>query len=172
MTKGRSTRMFLIAACVGVAALFNAMIKAHELVFGALKIQHPWVASADAKARETTGYVIEIQNNGKETDRLIGASIDGVAGILRMSSKESADKRFVEVAQGFEVKAGSFLRIQPGERQILFRELKVPLKVGETAKGTLVFEKAGTLQLEFMVEPESLAEDDRSAPVKPLHMHH
>jgi copper(I)-binding protein len=171
MTKGRNARLLAIVVSAGVAALSNP-VKAHELVFGTLKIEHPWVASTDAKTRETIGYVIEIQNDGKEPDRLVGASVNGVPGILRESSRETPDKPFVEVTQGLEIKAGSFLRIQPGKRQILFRELKAPLREGEMVRGTLVFEKAGTLQIEFMVEPASLAEDDSSASTKMLHMHH
>jgi copper(I)-binding protein len=172
MTKGCNARLLAIVVSVGVTALFNATVKAHELVFGTLKIEHPWVASTDAKTRETTGYVIEIQNDGKEPDRLVGASVNGVPGILRESSRQAPDQPFVEIMQGLEIKAGSFLRIQPGGRQILFRELKAPLREGEMVKGTLVFEKAGTLQMEFMVEPASLAEDDRSASTKMLHVHH
>jgi periplasmic copper chaperone A len=172
MTIARKTGMVAIALGIGLTALSNAAVKAHELVFGTLKIQHPWVALTDAKTGDTTGYVIEIQNNGKEPDRLVGASVNGVPGILRESSRDSTGRPFVDVTQGLEVKAGGFLRIQPGEKQILFRELKAPLKEGEMVKGTLIFEKAGTLQIEFMVEPASLAEDDRSAPPKMGHMHH
>jgi copper(I)-binding protein len=86
MTKGRSARLLAIVMSVGIAALSNATVEAHELVFGTLKIEHPWVASTDAKTRETTGYVIEIQNDGKEPDRLVGASVNGVPGILRALS--------------------------------------------------------------------------------------
>lgn len=144
VTIARKTGTLAIAICIGLTALSNTTVKAQELVFGALKIQHPWVASTDAKTGETTGYVTEIQNNGKERDRLIGGSLNGVSGVLRESG-DSTGKPFVDVARGLEVKAGGFLRIQPGEKQILFREMKAPLREGEMIKGTLVLEKAGTL---------------------------
>lgn len=172
MIMARNAMIFAVFVNLGLAALLRVPVEAHELVFGTIRIAHPWVAATDAKTHETTGYVIEIENNGKEADRLVGASLNGVPGILRESAGESAGKAFVAVTQGLEIKAGSSIRIQPGERQILFKELQTPLKEGELAKGTFVFEKAGTLQIEFMVEPASLAEDDPSVPTKMLHMHH
>jgi copper(I)-binding protein len=36
---------------------------------------------------------------------------------------------------------------------VMFLGLKQPLRQGERIKGTLVFEKAGTIALEFAVQP-------------------
>ncbi len=42
--------------------------------------------------------------------------------------------------------------LKPGGYHIMFMELKRPLKEGEAVKGTLQFEKAGTVAVEFAVQ--------------------
>ena len=48
----------------------------------------------------------------------------------------------------------------------MFLQLKDGLKAGETIKGTLVFEKAGTVNVEFLVAPIGAASRDAKAPAK------
>ena len=42
---------------------------------------------------------------------------------------------------------------KPGGYHVMFIDLKRQLKEGETVKGTLTFEKAGTVPVEFAVQP-------------------
>ena len=43
--------------------------------------------------------------------------------------------------------------LKPGGLHVMFMDLKQPLKHGEKLKGTLVFEKAGKIEIEYEVAP-------------------
>jgi copper(I)-binding protein len=56
---------------------------AHQVVVGKLKIGHPWVREAADGAPGTYSCIIEIQNDGDEPERLLGATIEGAGtGVL------------------------------------------------------------------------------------------
>jgi copper(I)-binding protein len=54
--------------------------------------------------------------------------------------------------QGVELPAGAKVEFKPGGYHIMFMDLKQQLKQGEMMKGTLTFEKAGTVDVEFKVD--------------------
>ena len=58
-----------------------------------------------------------------------------------------------ELDKGLEIKPGQTVELKPGSYHIMFMDLKEPPKEGSTVKGTLVFEKAGPVQIEYKVEP-------------------
>ena len=51
-----------------------------------------------------------------------------------------------------EIKPGETLELKPGGMHVMFMGLKQPLRQGQKVKGTLVFEKAGTIAIEFTVQ--------------------
>jgi copper(I)-binding protein len=66
---------------------------------------------------------------------------------------------------GIEIRPGQTVELKPGGLHLMFMDLTAGPKVGETLRGTLVFEKAGTVPVEFSVAPIGA-----SAP--PAHHHH
>jgi copper(I)-binding protein len=55
-----------------------------------------------------------------------------------------------ELAEGMEIKPGETVQFKPG---LMFVGLKQQLKAGDRLKGSLVFEKAGSIDIEDKVEP-------------------
>lgn len=53
---------------------------------------------------------------------------------------------------GLEIKPGETVEFKPDSYHAMFVGLKQPLKQGDHVKGTLTFEKAGALEVEFTVE--------------------
>mgnify|MGYP003342752079 FL=1 len=53
---------------------------------------------------------------------------------------------------GLEIKPGQTVEFKPGGYHVMFMDLKTPLQQGRSVKGTLVFEKAGTVEVEYAVE--------------------
>jgi copper(I)-binding protein len=47
---------------------------------------------------------------------------------------------------------GRIVELKPGGLHLMFVDLARPLQKGERVKGTLVFEKAGKLEVEYQVE--------------------
>ena len=59
--------------------------------------------------------------------------------------------RMKPVEGGLEIRPGATVELKPGGYHLMFMDLKEPLKEGETIKGTLVFEKAGSVEVEYAV---------------------
>ena len=139
----------LAAAALLLSAGFAC---AHEFKAGPLKIGHPWSRATPAGAKVGGGY-LSIENTGATADRLVSVSVPFAA---RAEIHEMAVKDGVmtmrPLEQGVEVPAGAKVEFKPGGYHIMFMELKQPLKQGEMMKGTLTFEKAGTVDVEFKVD--------------------
>jgi copper(I)-binding protein len=52
---------------------------------------------------------------------------------------------------GLEIKPGQSVEFKPGSYHIMLLDLKQPLQKGEHVKGTLTFEKAGSVDVDYMV---------------------
>lgn len=145
--------MKLYYSLAAAAFLLSAgFATAHEFKAGPLKIGHPWSRATPAGAKVGGGY-LSIENTGTAADRLVSVSVPFAA---RAEVHEMAVKDGVmtmrPLEQGVEVPAGAKVEFKPGGYHIMFMELKQPLKQGEMMKGTLTFEKAGTVDVEFKVD--------------------
>src|SRR5262249_207740 len=56
------------------------------------------------------------------------------------------------VEGGLEIKPGETIELKPGSLHAMLVGLKQPLQKGQTVKGTLEFEKAGKVDIEYAVE--------------------
>lgn len=135
-----------------VLALSATTASAHDFKAGPLKIGHPWSRATPAGAKVGGGY-LSIENTGSAADRLVSVSAPFAA---RAEIHEMAVKDGImtmrPMEKGVEVPAGGKVEFKPGGYHIMFMELKQPLKQGETMKGTLTFEKAGSVDVEFKVD--------------------
>ncbi len=52
---------------------------------------------------------------------------------------------------GLEIKPGETVELKSGGYHLMFMDIKVPFKQGDTIKATLQFEKAGSLEVKFSV---------------------
>lgn len=144
---------------IGLATLAAAFLLvaaqsafAHEYKVGSLEIEHPWVRMTPGGAKVGGGYMT-IDNHGAAADRLVAvtAEVADHVEIHRMAEKDGVmTMRMVE--GGLEVPANGKITLAPGAYHLMMVGLKQPLKQGERIKGTLTFEKAGTVAVEFAVE--------------------
>lgn len=120
---------------------------------GALRIEAPWTRATPKGAQVGGGY-LKITNTGKDADRLVGGSLP-IAGRLEVHEMATVDgvMRMRELPKGLEIKPGETVELKPGGYHIMFMQLKEPLVAGKPVRGTLVFEKAGTVEVEFGVAP-------------------
>ncbi len=138
-----------------VAAILAAIAtcaSAHDYTKGALKIGHPWSRATPHGAQVAGGYLV-IENKGADADRLVSATSE-IAGRVELHemAMQNGIMKMRPLARGLEIKPGATAKIEPGGFHVMFMNLKRPLKQGEKFKGTLVFEKAGPLEVEFDVE--------------------
>jgi copper(I)-binding protein len=120
---------------------------------GSLTVEAPWSRATPGGAKVAGGY-LKITNNGAESDRLTGGSLPR-AGRVEIHEMAVADgvMRMRPLPAGLEIKPGATVELKPGGLHMMFLDLSAGLKEGETIKGTLVFEKAGTVEVSFRVAP-------------------
>ena len=144
------SRTLLLAA---VLALAPGLLAAHEYKLGSLEIGHPW-ARATPKGASVAGGYLKITNKGATPDRLVGGSA-GFAGRLEIHEMKMAAgvMQMRPLPDGLEIKPGETVELKPGSYHVMFVNLKQPLQQGQSVKGTLVFEKAGPIEVEYKIEP-------------------
>jgi copper(I)-binding protein len=138
-------------AAIGLTALALAPAVAQEYKAGPLRIEAPWIRATPGGAEVAGGYM-KIENTGTATDRLIGgaAEIAGKFEIHEMKMEGSVMK-MRELPKGLEVPPGKSVELKPGSYHLMLMGLKKPPKAGDRIKGTLTFEKAGTVEIEYAV---------------------
>lgn len=145
--------MKLSHSLAAVALALSATVAfAHGYQAGPLKIGHPWSRATPAGAKVGGGY-LSIENTGSTSDRLVSISVPfaGRAEIHEMAMKDGI-MTMRPLEKGVEVLPGAKVEFKPGGYHIMFMDLKQQLKQGESMKGTLTFEKAGSVDVEFKVD--------------------
>jgi copper(I)-binding protein len=137
----------LCGSLIGVTA-----IAADSVQIGLLEITRPWVRATPKGATVAGGY-LQIRNNGTSADRLIGGS-SNVAKRFELHSMtlDQGVMRMRQLKQGLELRPGETTELKPGGYHVMFVELAQPLEKGQRIKATLLFEKAGRVEIEFPVE--------------------
>lgn len=150
------TLMLIFAMCHSVLA--------HEFKAGSIDIVHPWSRATPAGAKVAAGY-LKLVNKGTLPDRLIGVTgeIAGKAEIHQMSVDSDGVMTMRALVDGVEIPAGGEVELKPGSYHIMFMQLKEQPKPGVKFKGTLTFEKAGMVEVEFAVDAMAVEETDHSA---------
>jgi copper(I)-binding protein len=133
--------------------LVLAVAPAHagDYTVGSLTIADPWSRATPKGATTGAGYM-KITNKGTTADRLISGSSD-VAPTLEVheTTTENGVMKMRPITGGLEIKPGETVELKPGSFHIMFVGLKKPLTKGGHIKATLVFEKAGTVNVEYDV---------------------
>ena len=139
-------------SALAALCLLSQPLAAHEFKAGDITIGHPWTRATPSAAKVAGGYV-KLTNGGTAPDRLVGASAEGVEAV---EIHEMAVKNDVmtmrEVKGGVEIKPGETIELKPASFHLMMMGLKEPFKQGQMIKGTLKFERAGTVPVEFKVE--------------------
>lgn len=167
----RDIFVFVTAAIFVAAALLVAYgAGAHEFKVGAIDIGHPWSRPTPKDANIAGGY-LTITNKGKVADRLIGGASPAASQIEvhEMSSVDGMMKTRA-LTNGIEIKPGKTIELKPGSYRILLLGLKEPFQLGQKVKGTLLFEKAGPVEIVYNIEENGQA---TAAPAgATMHKHH
>lgn len=114
-----------------------------------IKIEQSWTRATPGGAKVAGGFM-RITNTGKEADRLIGGSAE-IANVFELHEMkhEGGMMKMRALENGLEIKPGETIELKPGSYHVMFIDLKSPIKEGDTIKGELKFEKAGTIKVEF-----------------------
>ena len=144
MTRHLFLAFVLLLAGIGAAA-------AHGYKLGTLEIGHPWTRATPPTAPTGGGY-LSIKNTGTEPDRLISASSPAAETVQVHEMKMEGNVMRMRPLEGaLEIKPGETVTLAPGGMHMMMMGLKGPFKQGERVPLTLVFEKAGKIDIEMVV---------------------
>ena len=145
-------RLGIIGFTFALLFVMTQSLMAHEFKGGDIELVHPWSREAPEGARVAAGYV-KIVNQGSDADRLVSVSgeIAGRTEVHEMAVDGNGVMTMRPV-DGLEIPGGGEVELKPGGYHIMFLEVTDAKKKGETFAGSLTFEKAGTIEVEFSVD--------------------
>ncbi len=135
------------------ALLISTAAHAHGTTHGTIEIIHPNIPQPAAGAKAAGGYM-GITNSGTEDDKLIGVETDAAAEAQLHISQVSADGvATMTHLESIDIPAGDTVVLERGGLHVMLMGLTGTLTEGDMVKATLVFEHAGKVEMEFMVDP-------------------
>ena len=140
------------ASALTIASLMNmGSGEAHETKIGNLEIMHPWARQSPMMADVAAGFMI-IKNTGAEDDRLVAATAAITSNVQIHEMKMDGDvMKMLEMKDGLVIPAGATVELKPGSFHIMFMDLAVPPVANTSFDGSLTFEKAGTVEIDYEV---------------------
>ncbi|MDP2411559.1 MAG: copper chaperone PCu(A)C [Pseudolabrys sp.] len=125
---------------------------AHDYKIGSIRVIHPWSRATPPVVPVAGGY-LRLINLGEEPDRLLAVSSEIAEKVeLHESTVTDGIARMRPLPGGLTINAGETVELKLGQAHIMFIKPIRPLKEGERFEATLLFEKAGSLMIEFMVQ--------------------
>ena len=137
-------RSLLLALALFIG--FAGIAQAQSSSDGSIEIVAPW-ARASVAGVPSGGAFLTIINKGTTDDQLVSASTP-VAGMaeLHRTENDNGVMRMVPIA-AIDVKAGQKVALAPGGYHVMLMDLKAPLTEGQSFPLTLVFDKAGKIDV-------------------------
>lgn len=147
MSRSRLLSLLALLSLVASPAI------ARDYTLGALQIGNPWTRATPSTAPSGGGF-LSITNTGTTPDRLISAK-SPAAGMVEVHEMKMDGNimRMREVEKGLEIAPGTTVKLAPGGLHLMMMGLKAPFKKDDKVPVTLVFEKAGSIDVELSVLP-------------------
>ncbi len=106
----------------------------------------------------TYSCIIEIQNDGDEPERLLGATIEGAGtGVLYKLTEKDGHFTSRPFEEGLVIQPHGSIELPPTAYQFKFGKITKALVADTMVNGTLVFEKLHSVPVEFVVEEDDTA---------------
>lgn len=133
-------------------------VSAHDFNAGSIYIEHPMIQEAPPNAPVLGGYIM-LQNNGAEDDRLIAIESDAVEKVeLHRTVMTNDIARMTPMTEGLPLPAGAIVWLGDAGTHAMFIKPSARYLEGDEVPATLVFEKAGRIDVMFKVEKRTGAD--------------
>jgi copper(I)-binding protein len=142
----------VLTAC---ALLGMTPAHAHDYASGDLRIDHPYARATPPGARTAAVY-LTVDNRGAQPDRLVGAKSPRGAVEMHDMRQDGGVMRMREVRE-IVVPPRHAVRLAPGGLHLMMVDPAAPLRAGERVPLTLVFARAGNVDVEIAVEDMTAA---------------
>jgi periplasmic copper chaperone A len=149
--------MIRILVCMGLAAMLVQPATAHSHKRKDLEVVHPWTPETTQKDAGTARVYMTIKNSARFADRLVSASTLRGEKVELAASEDGGERG--KAAAPFSIAPGKPLVLHAKGPHLVLTGLKKALLAYEDFKLVLVFEKAGRMTVDVIVE-EAEAETD------------
>lgn len=121
-------------------------------------------ARSAMKTAKTGAAFMTIRDTGAAGDRLIGVTSPAAKLVQLHTHEEGANgvMKMRHVEEGFALPAGGMIMMQRGGDHVMFMGLTAPFEQGEAIPLTLMFEKAGEVEISVPVDLERKAGQSHS----------
>lgn len=119
---------------------------AHDFKAGSLTIDHPHTTAAPGS---NAAVYLTVRNDGADADRLIAAKGEIAAAVELHTSSDASGAMQMRPVDAIEIPAGQTVSLKPGGAHIMLIGLTAKLTENGMVPLTLVFEKAGEVQVEL-----------------------
>ncbi|WP_137129000.1 copper chaperone PCu(A)C [Rhizobium sp. FY34] len=142
-----------LAALSLAVCTFTGTTFAHEFKVGDIEVDHPYARAMLPGAKVGGGY-LKLVNTGSSDDRLVSATAERAGSVELHEMKIDNGVMIMRALEnGVAIPAGATVELKPGSYHVMFMKVTQPFKEGEMVKAKLQFEKAGAVDVEFMVGP-------------------
>jgi copper(I)-binding protein len=125
---------------------------AHSHKTKRLEIVHPWTHETTDPGTVNVPVYMTLKNTSRSADRLVGASTVLAEKVELIGLQADGSSEFPVAMASMALDAGRSLQLTPAGPRLLLLGVKKPLTAYDSFKMTLVFEKAGRIEVEVMVE--------------------
>ena len=138
-----------------LAAITSLLVLCSSLSAGQIMISDAYARSSGPLAKAGAAYM-RIMNHSDESDRLLGVQSD-IAKKTELHSHLEDDNgvmKMVRIDEGIKIGPMKDHSLAPGGEHIMFMGLKEPFETGKIIPITLLFEKAGEVVIEIIVDQD------------------
>ena len=142
--------MKLAHLALAAALAIAAPALAHSYKAGDLAVGHPWSRPA-AAGMNGAGY-LTVTNSGKAADVLVAVEAPVAARVEIHQASTVGGVMRMKKLHGLPIPAGATVALKPGGDHLMLLKLKQPLKIGDKVPATLVFKRAGRVEVTLNVQ--------------------
>jgi periplasmic copper chaperone A len=142
--------LLLIASCVLIVAALCACAPQME---PGIHIDDAWVRPAPMAGGTGAAYM-QISNGGPGDDRLIGVRADFAESVEIHESVHADGMASMHSVDAIDLPAGSTIMLETGGYHAMLINVAEPLQPGDMVTLTLIFEKAGDIEISAEVRAE------------------
>jgi periplasmic copper chaperone A len=142
--------------------ILSTTAHAHGSSAGDVSIGHPYATPSVPGASNGAAYIANLENTGKQTDRLLRVStpVAERSEMHTMTIDAGGVMRMREIAE-IQLAPGAAIKMRPGEgAHFMLIGLKQPLNEGESFPMTMEFEHGGKSTVQVVVQAPKAPADD------------
>ena len=152
-SRGIAAILALFTAPLFVAQLSAIPAVAADYDVGSIHISQPWARATPQGAPSGAGYMT-VTNKGTTADRVSCVSDDASAQCqIHSMTMEDGVMKMRPVEGGLEIKPGETVTLKPGGYHVMFVDLTHPLEPGKAVDVKLKFDTAGTVDVQYPIQP-------------------